>query len=184
MIYKIYKITSASTELKDAVADIQADVSNDLINHENYKQFVCDETLNAIDSARFIFAGTHISFQVISVILAATVTALHYASWSGAETAGIIIGAVHTVTLVVFNFIQPNKTTTELQKMKSWAMGYAATKAHMPAHILHDMMQVNTWCMKHPLITTDGKKEIDQRLQKAATKTDNKADSSNAGINL
>lgn len=166
-----------SAELKRAVTDVQTDVSKDLIKHKDYKQFVCDETLHAIDFTRRIFAGTHISFKVISIILAGIVTVLHQLDWSGSETTGIIVGSIHMITLFISHVLQPEKATAELMKMKANAIAYKTTKADMPIHILHDMMQVNTWYMKHPLISTECKKEIEQHLQKSASKVGNKTDS-------
>ena len=142
----------------------QPSCTSTLIKHKNYKQFVCDETLKGIEDTRRIFAGAYLSLFAISVILAATVSGLHYVNWSGSHEAGLVIGVVHTVILVVFNFTTPQRTTAELSHMRSWAMSYATTKAHMPADLLNDMLQVNTWCVKHPLSSTECKTEIDQRL--------------------
>ena len=158
-----------------AVTDVPTAVSKDLIKYKDYKQFVCDETLHAIDFTQRIFAGTRISLQVISIILASFVTCLHYLDFSGSETTGIIVGSIHTITLTIFMVLQPERTTTELSKMKGTTVAYKATKADMPIHIMHDMIQVNTWCMKHPLISTECKKEIEQHLQKSASKVGNKS---------
>lgn len=150
--------------------DLDDTSNDDLISHNDYKQFVCKETLKAVDHAGRIFAATHIFFQVISVILAAAVTILHHLKWTNSETVGVAIGVVHTVTLVIFTLIQPQKAHAELLHMKSLGMSYSTTKAQMPVHILNDMMKVNTWCVSHPFIANECKGEIEQ-LKNTVTKS-------------
>lgn len=123
-----------------------------VIAYDKYRHFVCDPMVSRADATRRLFTATHVAFHLLSVVLAATVTILHYAEWDGAATMAMYTGAVHTVTLVVVNFVDPKKTATELLHMVATLKSYGVTKVPMPAHILDDMLRVNTWCVRHPLV--------------------------------